>query len=181
MKYTLKLIVTAIASGALFSCNNQNAGYAEQEMISMKMDSLEAVLRADPDISRNMKAANDFIKEAERFYAAAPGDSLAVVALFKAGEVARAIGQQPKAIELLTEIWVKNTSHRLASKALFLQGFTYDNDLRDSAMAVLYYQEFLKRYPDDEVAPQVKALIEVVGKSPDELVRSFMEKDREEE
>lgn len=155
----------------MLTCQQQQAGKREQALA--KIDSLEKIITSDPDVIKNMKPANELIKQMEAYAQAFPKDSIVPEMLVKAGEIARGLGKYKKATELLQSVWTNHEEHRLAPPALFLQAFTYDNDMRDSTLAVRYYQEFLKRYPDHELAGQVQQLINVVGKSPEELVRMY--------
>lgn len=155
----------------LVACQSSQASKKEDALT--KIDSLEKVITADPDVVKNMKSANELLVQMEAYAKAYPTDTVIPDMLLKAGEIARGLGKYDKAIELLQTVWTKFEHHRLAPPALFLQSFTYDNDLQDSTMAVKYYQEFLKRYPDNQLASQVQQLMTVVGKSPDELVRSY--------
>jgi tetratricopeptide (TPR) repeat protein len=151
----------------------EDASQAARQAHLARIDSLEQVLAVDPDVVKHMKTANALIGEIETFAKTYPSDSTALELLMKAGEIARGLGKYDKAIELLSMVWVKHPKHRLAPPALFLQGFIYDNDLSDSTLAVQHYREFLLRYPEHELAPQVQTLMEVVGKSPEELIKTF--------
>ncbi len=160
-----------LLTALLLSCQQQKPGQKEQALA--KIDSLENIISSDPDVIKNLKPANELIKQMEEYAKSFPQDSLAPEMLVKAGEIARGLGKYDKATGLLQTVWTKYGEHRLAPPALFLQAFTYDNDLRDSSLAVRYYKEFLERYPDHEMAGQVQQLVSVVGKSPDELIRTF--------
>ncbi len=159
------------------SCQNQHDSSKEEALA--KIDSLEHLISSDPDVAKNLKPANELIRQMEEYARAFPQDSMVPEMLVKAGEIARGLGKYDKAVDLLQSVWTKYENHRLAPPALFLQAFTYDNDLRDSAMAVRYYEEFLKRYPDDKLSAQVRQLKSVVGKSPEELIRTFKNQDAE--
>ncbi|RME11947.1 MAG: hypothetical protein D6816_01515 [Bacteroidetes bacterium] len=179
---TMKLQIAILVISFAFltaSCQQHASGKKEQALA--RIDSLEKIITSDPDVIKNMKPANELIKQMEAYAQAFPQDSLVPEMLVKAGEIARGLGKYDKATELLKSVWTHYGEHRLAPPALFLQAFTYDNDLRDSTMAVRYYQEFLKRYPDHELAGQVRQLVNVVGKSPEELIKLYKNQNREEQ
>lgn len=57
--------------------------------------------------------------------------------------------------------------------ALFLKGFTYDEHLKNYDEAKKYYTEFLEKYPEDGYAESVKASLNNLGKSAEEIINSF--------
>ncbi|MGK9475836.1 tetratricopeptide repeat protein [Melioribacter sp. OK-6-Me] len=57
-----------------------------------------------------------------------------------------------------------------AQKALFIAGYIEANELNDTSSARKTYEEFLKRYPDSEMATSVKLELEYLGVSPDKLL-----------
>jgi TolA-binding protein len=95
--------------------------------------------------------------------------------LFKAADVANGARKYGKAVQLWGAVWRKHPEHPRAPMALFLQGFTFDSKLGKSNMARKYYMEFLKQYPNDSLATQVKQLLMVVQDSPEDLVKKFKE------
>ena len=56
---------------------------------------------------------------------------------------------------------------------MFLKAFTYDNDLKKVEEARVLYNEFLKKYPNDEFADDTKFLLENLGKDDEEIINSF--------
>ena len=56
-------------------------------------------------------------------------------------------------------------------------GFTYANLLKDFENAKYNYQRFIDKYPNHALVHDTKILIENLGKSPEELIKSFQEKE----
>jgi hypothetical protein len=56
-----------------------------------------------------------------------------------------------------------------SSKALFMLGFLNANHLNNFEKAKTYYQEFLDKYPEHELADGAKFEVENMGKNPDEI------------
>lgn len=117
--------------------------------------------------------ALQYVEQATAFAKKHPQDSLAPEVLFRAADVARGAGEFGQAIQLWGQVWRNYPQHRLAPDALFLQAFTFDNDLQAREEARTYYQKVIDQYPDHPLAMQAAQLIEVLNKSPDELVRQF--------
>ncbi len=62
--------------------------------------------------------------------------------------------------------------------SLFLVGFIYGNNLHMYDSARWYYNDFLKRYPNHDLAPSVKLELESFGKSPHEALNEQRKKQR---
>lgn len=121
----------------------------------------------------DFKAANDFIKVCELYALLKPQDEQSPEYLHKAGETARAIRSFPKAIVLYDWIYTKYPSYEKAPQSLFLKAFTYDNDLGDKEKAKLLYQEFLKKFPNDDFADDTEFLLANIDKNDEEIIKSF--------
>ena len=53
--------------------------------------------------------------------------------------------------------------------AQFMIGYIYANVINDEKSAKVEYQEFLKKFPNHELAPSVKFEIDYLGKSIEEI------------
>ena len=89
--------------------------------------------------------AGRIVEMSEAFSNANPEGPNTAEILFKAGDIARGMGAQGKAIQLWGEVWRSFPESKYAAYSLFFQGFTFDNDLQDKDMAMKYYQEFPDR------------------------------------
>jgi outer membrane protein assembly factor BamD (BamD/ComL family) len=105
-----------------------------------------------------------------------PSDTLSPGFLFKAGDMSSKINETAKAIELFGALTKAYPDHPNASYALFLQGFIYENQIGDPAKAKPYYEQFLSMYPDHQLAQDVAFSLENLGKTPEELIREFENK-----
>lgn len=95
----------------------------------------------------------------------------------KAAGVAKSIGNPNKAIQLYYQVAEKMPDHPKAPTALFLMGFVYENDLNDLVKAKTTYEDFLKRYPNDpDYADDAQTALQMLGKTPEQIVREFQEK-----
>ena len=119
------------------------------------------------------RVANDFIGLCEINALMLPADPSSPDYLHKAGETARSMRSFPKALEIYDWIVSKYPTHPKAAQALFLKAFTYDNDLKKVEEARVLYNEFLKKYPNDEFADDTKFLLENLGKDDEEIINSF--------
>ncbi len=97
--------------------------------------------------------------------------------LFSAAGAARELTLHERAIQLYTRLSDQLADHPKAPTALFLAGFIYENDLSDMANAKTVYETFLKRYPTNaDYADDARMALKNLGKSPEELIREFEQK-----
>jgi tetratricopeptide (TPR) repeat protein len=144
--------------------------------LAAEIKALEEKLLAIQDAQKDPETATAMIEKSELYARSFPSDSLSPYLLFRAGDVARGAGQVKKAIKLWNIVWHDYEDHRIAPGSLFAQAFTYDAQLGDKEEAQRYYQLFVKKYPNHQLSDQVKQLLSMVDKSPDELVRDFKKK-----
>jgi len=121
----------------------------------------------------DFQAANDYIRVCELFALLKPSDPKSPEYLHKAGETARAVRAFPKAVEVYDRIYAKYPNYEKAAQALFLKAFTYDNDLGDKATAKTLYEEFLKKFPNDDFADDTQFLLSNLGKNDEEIIKGF--------
>ena len=66
-----------------------------------------------------------------------------------------------------------------APECLFLKAFVFENQLNNLKDAEILYKEFIASYPNHPLTDDAVASLEYLGKSPEELVRMFQEKNAE--
>ncbi|HLF64221.1 MAG TPA: tetratricopeptide repeat protein [Saprospiraceae bacterium] len=124
----------------------------------------------------NENAARQYVDVCEAYALVYHGTDQAVEYLHKASETARTLRSTAKALAIYEWILRGYPDHKRSAQALFLKGFTYDNDLKDFETAKTVYTEFLRKYPNDEFASSAQFLLENLGKSDDELLKALQEK-----
>jgi TolA-binding protein len=122
------------------------------------------------------REANNFILNCELYTLVNPKGAENPTILHQAAETARSIKSFPKALELYQRIYNQYPSSDRAPQALFLHGFTLDNDLKKYDEAKVQYEAFIKKYPDNDFADDAAFLLENLGKSEEELIRNFQKK-----
>jgi len=106
-------------------------------------------------------------------------DSNAVRFLFKAANISMNINRPKLAIELLDKIMNDYSKFAKAPDCMFLKAFVYDDKLKDYNKAREVYQAFLNKYPTHPFAESAKASIQNLGKTPDQLIRDFEAKQKQ--
>lgn len=147
------------------------------EKLEIRIADLEAAIYQDTSGARiDPRKANQLINKYEKYSEVKPKAAETPNYLYKAGELARSIRNFPKALELWEKVTKSYASFDKAPQALFLQGFTHENDYRNLPKAEELYKKFLKDYPKHDLADDVQFSLNFLGKSPDEIIKNFEEK-----
>lgn len=65
-----------------------------------------------------------------------------------------------------------------AALSHFLVGYIYGNNLQMNDSAAFYFREFLRKYPQHELAPSVQLELESLGRSPQEVLEQQLLRQR---
>ncbi|OWY19073.1 hypothetical protein C7N43_30885 [Sphingobacteriales bacterium UPWRP_1] len=167
----LPLLVLVVTFAA---CNSADSA---KKNMQKNIVSAESAFVKDGNVATfDPKVAQTALESYEAYAAAYPDDTLSAQYLFKAGEMYRSLRQFDKAIATYERILKDYNSYSKAPHSLFLMGFTYENDLKDQEKAKQKYEEFMKLYPNHELADDVQFSLANLGKSPDEIIKAFAEK-----
>ena len=150
-------------------------------------ESKETVLQKIQDAENNLYAkegafqfndslATITIDAYEQYAESFPDDSLSAEYLFKAADLYRAKRNFEPALAIYDKIQSTYGDFPKVPQTIFLQGFVYENDLKDMPKAKERYETFLAKYPDHDLAKDVKFSLTHLGKSPEEIIKEFTEK-----
>jgi len=167
-----KILCIALLITALFSCNHN----VKQDADINKIKNLESALYSDSTKSVKMSVANDLIMAYAKYATTYPNDTLSAEYLFRAGELSRAVNMGRQAILYYDKITYSFPKYRKVAYCYFLEGFVYENQMNDILNAKKYYNLFITKFPTHPLVKDAKVLIENLGKSPEELIKSFEEK-----
>jgi len=82
-----------------------------------------------------------------------------------------------KAIGLFKKLHDTYPSSEYAPSGLFMAGFISANELHNYEAATVIYQQFLKEYPNNELAASAQAELDNMGLSPEEILKKNMAKE----
>ena len=166
----MKKILIFLSFIAIFTaCKDAKKEAAITAIKASELSLTKDLTKIDP------KAANDLIKQYDDFIAAYPKDTLAASMMFKAADMSRGIGAFGKAIKYWGDVGEFFPNSRRVADAMFLQAFTFENDLGDKDQAVRYYKKFLEKYPTNEFAKDAKKAIDQIDIPMEQLVKKFDE------
>ena len=106
-----------------------------------------------------------------------PNDQKTPEFLFKALDVAVGINAEgpQKAIDIADILIEKYPDFEMTQMAMFVKGFVYENMIGDLQNAEMTYRQFIEKYPNSPIVEDVKATLENLGLTPEELIRKFEE------
>ncbi len=107
-----------------------------------------------------------------------PDDTLAPVYLFKASDISMNLYRPLETIRILDTIMIKYPDFSKTPTALFLKAFIYEDQVKNYKLARKYYQQFIDKYPDNEFTDDARMSLQNLGKSPEELIKEFEEKNK---
>jgi tetratricopeptide (TPR) repeat protein len=166
----VKVVVVFSIGLLIVSCS------APQTEMRDAIHQAELKLLTDSTFSPDAEEAKNLITLYDAYAKKFPADTLSAEYLFKAGEISVGINNPKKGIEYYSRLYEQYPSFSKAPVALFLQGFIYENQLGDLVNAKLIYEKFLELYPNHPIANDVTISLENLGKSPEELIQMFQDK-----
>lgn len=127
----------------------------------------------------NVEKSRELITAYKEFADKFPKDTTSASYLFKGAQLSMNMNNGKGAVELFDRIIKDFPEHSKVPDCIFLKGFVYETQLHDLVKAKQFYEEFLKKYPKNDLADDAQASINNLGKSPEELVREFEAKAKE--
>lgn len=170
----LKIAITLITATVLLSsCNNsENSNNVKLSDITKLETELFSSRLEAPDMTKVKQLADMYIDYAGQH----PDDSIAPVFLFKAADINMNLNNPEITIGLFNDVISKYPNFENMSTVLFLKGFVYEDQLNDYENAKKCYLEFLERYPESDFADDAEVSLKNLGKSPEELIKEFEQK-----
>lgn len=128
----------------------------------------------DPQTQRLIPAvARQYMGLTDIYARAKPDAPESPEQLYKSGEIARSIGAFQEALSIYSNIESYFPQYEKAPKALFMQAFTYAEDLQNEEQARLLYERFIEKYPEDDFVDDAQILLQSLGKSDEEIFQQF--------
>lgn len=163
----------------MLACNREGTKDSPgKKDLEKQIQVMENKLYSQKDRPADFSTANNMLALYLDYAKAFPEDEKSPEYYFKAGEIANSIKNPKLAITLFETVRKNYPDHDKAPYALFLQAFIYENELKDFDKARQLYNQVITEYPKHEVAEQSKLILPNVGKSDEELIREFEEKNK---
>lgn len=144
--------------------------------VDQRLDHLRKSIFTDSTGRINYRQANDYLNSAELYALLLPAADESPTLLYQAGEIARSIRDYTLALRLYSILYERYPEHKNAPKALFMEAFTYDDNLKQFDKARERYEAFLEAHPDDDFADDAQVLLENLGKNDEEIIDNLIKK-----
>lgn len=164
--YILALITVILAS-----CSS------EKEKLYSEIKSIEKTLFAD-DKGLNDSIALIYAEKCDNYTKTYRDDANSAELLFKSAEVLSGLGKHEIAIRRFQDLYNIYPNYKKRPESIFICGFIFDTYLQDKVNADFHYRKFMKEYPNHKLYQEAKIALENSGKTADELVREFEEKNK---
>jgi tetratricopeptide (TPR) repeat protein len=169
-----------------FSCSNDTDIKIDEKQV--KHDPIDTIEEREEQIEKysallyedslnfNPEYANNLLSAYEDYIKFHSFEAISFDYQFKAGELAKALNKPHVAIKHFNGLLERGPNHEKAPVALFYKAMIIGDVLKEDDLAKKTYQEFIDNYPDHPFVESAKASIELQGKSLDEIVAGFEEK-----
>lgn len=181
MKSTFKIFTTILItlSVLIFSCAGPETESTEKETnIDVSIEELEKELFGSNQTKLDKRKALDLVNLYVEYVDEFPEEIISPEYLFKASDISMNLNRPKKTIQLFDRILTEYPSYNKTPSALFLKAFVYEDQLKDLEAAKKYYLLFLEKYPDSEFADDAEVSVRNLGKTPEELIKEFEQKEQ---
>lgn len=162
---------TIVGFALFISCSANN----DKRQMVEKVTGLENNLMADSLGPVDRLKAQELIQAYENFAAAYPEDSLSPEYLYRGAELAMNLQMSGRAVQTFQKILTTYPDFDKSALCIFLQAFIYENQMQQYDEAKKLYREFLEKHPGHELAEDALVSIQNMGKSLEELIKSWEE------
>ena len=163
-----RIFVSLLLAAMMLSCGEKMSVEKINELES-KVFAKDAVLSSE-NVIQLVDAYLLFAKQN-------PNDQQTPEFLFKALDVAVGVNAEgpQKAIDIANILIERYPDFEMTQMAMFVKGFVYENMIGDLRNAEMTYRQFIEKYPNSPIVEDVKATLENLGLTPEELIRKFEE------
>jgi outer membrane protein assembly factor BamD (BamD/ComL family) len=172
--------ILAICFGEAFPNDNRKveilSKLKQQQAPEEYLVNLAKSIFPDTMNSYDKEKAFNYVDACEAYALVLPNSDKTPEFLFSAAQTSKLLQTYDKCISLFDWIIEKYPTNPKAENASFMKGFLFDNDLKDSATAHKFYNEFIEKYPKSEFVDDAQMLIKNLGKSEEEILKELQKK-----
>lgn len=150
---------------------------SDKDKLYSEIKAMEKTLFAD-DMGLNDSIALEYTIKCDNYAKTYRDDANSPELLFKSGEVLSGLERYDAAIRRFQDVYNIYPNYKKRPESIFICGFIFDTHLQDKVNADYHFQKFMKEYPNHKLYHEAKIALENSGKSAEELVREFEEKNK---
>ena len=174
MKILRSIAVLIILAGITVQCSNDPKSRIKE--LEKKIGSENFTLD-----EKGMQLADELVKEYISYADSHKDSPEAPDYLYSAADLSLNTGKNKEALDLYNQIIYKYPDYAKAPECLFLVGYIYENYFEQYGKAKEIYESFLEKYPNHDFADDAAISIKNMGKSPEELIKSFEEQNKQQD
>jgi outer membrane protein assembly factor BamD (BamD/ComL family) len=175
----IKILFYSLLLSVFFSCSdNQKKELTDKNKLLIEIKDSEKKIYADTTMDLNVGIANNAIMLYSRYANSFPEDTSSAEYLFRAGELSKALFKGKLALSYYERIEENYPKYTKMPIVIFMQGFINESQLGDIKKAKFHYERYIEKYPKSKFAQDLKVMIENLGKSDEDLIKSFKEKEK---
>ena len=152
-----------------------------KEKKANKISTLEKQLYASAATGFNKAKADSLLTMYESFVQKYPKDSLAPKYQFQAAGLAMTLGNGKKSLELYEGFMKLFPENPKVPVCMFFTAYIYENMIKNLDKAKEIYLNFIEKYPNNDFVKDAQIALENLGKTPEQLVREFEIRQREQD
>ena len=141
----------------------------DKKTLADKITKLETSATA-PQEKLDQAIGEELFENYDEFFENFPQDSLTPHMLYKCGQIAILYEQNLRASDYLSKLIKDFPTNDKTPDAYMVLGNFYANKIHDLDRAKALYDDFISRYPDHALIPQVQLMKETLGMTPDEML-----------
>lgn len=155
--------------------------YKGADSLLMQLRDASLVEQEDGNVRVDRRNAKNLIFLSQMYAILRPNGNNAKKHLHDAAEFARSIADNEELLGILNALIDKYPDSKEGQESLFLKAFYYENNLKDDEGARALYEEFIEKYPENDFADDAEFLLKNLGKSEEEILREFEERQKEQQ
>jgi len=173
MKNCKACLVLLSLVALIFSCSSP------KEKAANNINDLNNEIFSDTITTLDRQKAAELIDAYIDYAENYPEDEITPEYLFKAGELAMNTNKGDRAVNIFEQVINNYPDFDKVPESMFLMGFVYENIIENLDKAKEVYEEFIDLFPDHDFADDAQLSIKNLGISPEDLIKMFEKKARE--
>ncbi len=168
MKKLFPFVILALVL-TLASCDHRASMISK---IEAGEDALKSDSTAMPSVDKVKAMQALYLEYAGKY----PTDSITPDYIFKAADLAIFLHDYKTTLGLYDRIETEHKSYAKLPQTLFMKAFVYDQYIQNPMQAAEYYRQFLRLYPDHDLADDASQALLFCGKSDAEIMQILQQR-----
>lgn len=173
MKRKWSLLLMFITTIFVVACTQS------KESLLKNIKEKEKIIKENKTEVFDNSTAESLRKDYQTFVKQFPQDTLAPYFLHRSAEVALGMNLSEESVKDLDTLIKRYPTYKYLAEAFFFKGFIQENHQKNLDAARQTYSRFLITFPNHPLYEQVRLTLENLGKSPDDILKGFMDKNQE--